>query len=545
MANFYGATLLIGGGAGALDNLVDVNGDPIGGDGLDDGDGAVVITSSGSYVYFLDATSGLSESSPDVIAPDVTPGTKRWILQGVVGDHMVRGDIGHDVRAYGAVGDGVADDTAAVASAASAADGSILYVPAGTYLISSTITLPRIHMIGGFANSIFKSAITDGSAMFVIDASRTSIEGIVFDGDDKNCIGLTDTGAILFPYYLCVRRCNFGDFGSYAISLTTTYSWGAKVVETVFNGGSEHQFYANPAGQQVEVHKCWFYDIAVDKYGIYFVSAKDVLVSQTAFTSYRVGGVGESGNGMLVSGYNVALRGCNFEDLEDSVGTPTGIGLTIGDATAYWRHILLEHITFEDLATAIRIATSSINSSADNIISIVQSRFANVTTMLDCTDRSKNNSRIICDEHAALAPATNDSNYLYEPYQSNRKNRYSVVIADQTVIAAQTCIRISRAGTDVGAYAAGIFVKRCWANTVANSANPVGFSIDAPSGFGKPFTICTYGPVDTGQDQSGWTIGNSAYVQDDGTIGDSPGTETVEIGVILDQADPGHIFFKV
>lgn len=71
--NIYGAIALTGGEAGALDKIDGVD--------LNDGDAAVVITQDGnSYFYTLDATSGLAESSPDVIAPDTNAGDKRWIL---------------------------------------------------------------------------------------------------------------------------------------------------------------------------------------------------------------------------------------------------------------------------------------------------------------------------------------------------------------------------------------------------------------------------------------------------------------------------------
>lgn len=70
--NIFPAVSLIGGGAGSLD--------AIDGDGLANGDGAIVITSTGSYIYSLDSTSGEAESSPDVISPDANAGDKRWIL---------------------------------------------------------------------------------------------------------------------------------------------------------------------------------------------------------------------------------------------------------------------------------------------------------------------------------------------------------------------------------------------------------------------------------------------------------------------------------
>jgi len=67
---------LTGGAAGNLD--------AIDGDHADMVDGSLAYTTEGNahYTHQLDATSGLAESSPAVIAPDTNPGDKRWrILQ--------------------------------------------------------------------------------------------------------------------------------------------------------------------------------------------------------------------------------------------------------------------------------------------------------------------------------------------------------------------------------------------------------------------------------------------------------------------------------
>lgn len=50
--------------------------------------------------------------------------------------------VGHDVRDYGAVGDGVADDRAAILAAIAAAAGEPVYFPAGTYRLASALTVP-------------------------------------------------------------------------------------------------------------------------------------------------------------------------------------------------------------------------------------------------------------------------------------------------------------------------------------------------------------------------------------------------------------------
>lgn len=68
----YYRTALTGGSSNALDG--------IDGDDLNDGDLCDVVTSTTAfYSYRLSASSGAAEDSPDVIAPDTNPGSKRWL----------------------------------------------------------------------------------------------------------------------------------------------------------------------------------------------------------------------------------------------------------------------------------------------------------------------------------------------------------------------------------------------------------------------------------------------------------------------------------
>ena len=76
MITIYHFSVLIGGGAGALDS--------VDGDSLVDGDRAFVMTIGAGdvfYAYYLDADSGLGESSPARIVPDTNAGDKVWIRQ--------------------------------------------------------------------------------------------------------------------------------------------------------------------------------------------------------------------------------------------------------------------------------------------------------------------------------------------------------------------------------------------------------------------------------------------------------------------------------
>lgn len=80
----YYCTALTGGADGALD--------AIDGATLNDQDAAVVVSSTGAiYFYWLDDDSAAAEASPGVIAPDTSPGDKRWILVTMVIDDLTIG----------------------------------------------------------------------------------------------------------------------------------------------------------------------------------------------------------------------------------------------------------------------------------------------------------------------------------------------------------------------------------------------------------------------------------------------------------------------
>ena len=131
----YHRTVITGGGT-ALDG--------IDGATLADGDAAIVILSNQAYFYLLNATSGATESSPGIIAPDTNPGTKRWILQNTP-DYEI------DSRSYATL---ELADAAAVAAgkqlviaknhtltANTVLAASILRRPGGSFTKASTYTL--------------------------------------------------------------------------------------------------------------------------------------------------------------------------------------------------------------------------------------------------------------------------------------------------------------------------------------------------------------------------------------------------------------------
>lgn len=98
----------------------------------------------------------------------------------------------------GAKGDGVADDTAALQQALDAMkDGSVLYLPAGTYRVTDTLQLrPKLRLTGVFIVGHGRDTrlVWDGPAgkpLLVDDgASNSRYEGLLFDGRGKATVGL-------------------------------------------------------------------------------------------------------------------------------------------------------------------------------------------------------------------------------------------------------------------------------------------------------------------------------------------------------------------
>jgi len=74
MSNFFGATKLVGGTAGALDDILHTV--------LTDGDGALVIdaVNNKAYKFTYEGSNSTAESSPDIINPDSNSGDGRWVL---------------------------------------------------------------------------------------------------------------------------------------------------------------------------------------------------------------------------------------------------------------------------------------------------------------------------------------------------------------------------------------------------------------------------------------------------------------------------------
>ena len=105
------------------------------------------------------------------------------------------------VKDFGAIGNGIADDTAAIQAAISAVSlGGTVFVPTGTYVVSSTLNVSNINFVGNGYSTVIKptSAVTtvislNGTAYAAIAGVtwRSTVSDIFIDGSSTtNATGI-------------------------------------------------------------------------------------------------------------------------------------------------------------------------------------------------------------------------------------------------------------------------------------------------------------------------------------------------------------------
>ena len=124
------------------------------------------------------------------------------------------------VKDFGAVGDGVTDDTAAIQAAIDAVTEANILFPAGTYKVTSSITLkPRIRLYGK------GSVISVASGVDAFVRSTDGFPGMVVI-EDMRFVGTSDTGRAIYitnnTPFVIIKDCYFQDFDT-AIEISGSY----------------------------------------------------------------------------------------------------------------------------------------------------------------------------------------------------------------------------------------------------------------------------------------------------------------------------------
>lgn len=169
--------------------------------------GSVTSGTDGAFKFFVDFVDYTATQQFDITISATNYQSKTYGPLSIFPE-TITNDPYVDVRAYGAVGNGVTDDTAAIQNAInSLLNGGIVFFPLGTYKITSTLTLASlsgVRLIGaGQAASVvvpvtkLKAGASLTNLISMTNTRDSGIENFNLDGNSQttNLLSITGTGA--------------------------------------------------------------------------------------------------------------------------------------------------------------------------------------------------------------------------------------------------------------------------------------------------------------------------------------------------------------
>lgn len=307
--------------------------------------GRTITSNSGAVV--INGAGGLDVNGPTETTTLAVTGASTLSGAATALDLRAKGSPWFDVKAYGATGDGVTDDTSAITDAITAADAvdGCVYLPPGTYLVDTTITVPHQVMIRGASrwSSVIKYTgdtigilfdNTSGSTLsdlkLEVTSSAATVVGIQLQGNGGWCQNCVIDRVTIFKAYPLVAG---------QIGLKTLSVGGLSTNQTVF---------------------CTFRDISIYTFdtGVYYSGYDEANVFDGI---HIIGfGAGTTGTGFVVNGNNSFIRNV-WMGRGTSTGTLTGFS-GIGEKN-YVSGIL-------DIGTAYPAVTTNL-SGAQSIVDVI------------------------------------------------------------------------------------------------------------------------------------------------------------------------------
>lgn len=264
------------------------------------------------------------------------------------------------VKDFGAVGNGIADDTAAVQAALVAAAGKSLYIPSGTYLCGGLIVYSGTTVYGddpttsilkaqatlGGSTPLLRNNITSGTAYVYADKGiqirnlgfngnnlGSRLEGLVAfakveDGLMDNCriydikyIGLVIAGCLSFA----VNNSFFTNCGNTAVTIEggaavwlgpaadTTISFDVSITENTFQSNNWSAVYAN--ANRVSIIGNY---MSENQESAVFMTGSNNIVSNNWINNQTIKYI--SASGLEIAGDNVTITGNYIGDTDsDSI----------------------------------------------------------------------------------------------------------------------------------------------------------------------------------------------------------------------------------
>lgn len=204
------------------------------------------------------------------------------------------------VKSFGAVGDGVTDDTEAFVTALNELNGETLYIPEGTYIVNGGVLLDGINInIVGVGNPMIQLVTekTNTRCMDFRNAQSINITGVSFDayrlvyGEQGNiaCMYIIDSNNVN------INNCRFQNCYKEGITLTSLKGVGNNLLENI--SITDNTFYNTSDNVWVKCKVKNFNfsnntsELSIGT-GVEFISGEfceDVVISGNSFKDFRNG----------------------------------------------------------------------------------------------------------------------------------------------------------------------------------------------------------------------------------------------------------------
>ncbi|MFJ9353769.1 glycosyl hydrolase family 28-related protein [Streptomyces mirabilis] len=305
-----------------------------------------------------------------------------------------------NVKTTGATGNGVADDTTAIQSAinqANTAGGGVVYFPAGTYKLTSALTIySKVHLVGdGQTVSKLNQTSTSANAITGTDLLDVSITKLRVTGPGSgtgNGIYLTRSSADAGVFFH-LEDVFVEEFGADGIYLSQPVVSTISRVISQSNGGHGFNLKGGDiaGGASTSLHFSACFANSNDKAGYHF----DTVV-YTSLTGCAADANGIGYEVTNLKSQSISFNGCGCESPANNSTSYPGIGWKIDGAYGIG---LYNCWVYNAGVTGIWVTgnshTISLVGCTDNTPSITALNFVKVdsgsfVTMIDCSNTSPN-----------------------------------------------------------------------------------------------------------------------------------------------------------
>lgn len=220
-----------------------------------------------------------------------------------------------DVRRYGAIGNGVADDTAAIQSAMNTANGvaARVYFPSGTFKTTATLNWPSdwpLEIVGSGVDATIINYAGNSVAISMYDAGastkfvKSSIRDLKIVGNGStSTVGVNVRQA----YMIAMESLRISGF---QVGVRIEQTWNVKLIQVIADFNTQYGLELHNEANSITAQTCEFVG---NTSGIYTAGARAALFSNCTIEANTQFGAYITANSADSQSENITFHGCYIE----------------------------------------------------------------------------------------------------------------------------------------------------------------------------------------------------------------------------------------